>query len=94
MKRLIQEAFFHDAKLRPHVAGGQYDLFGPEDEIIMPSIWDVFIEPRWEITMHMWPISEPPEGGDALAGGMADLVNVEPGLPLLTPSVENVDGAS
>ena len=92
MEYLIKEAFLHVADLGPHVAGGQYDLLGPKDEIIMPSIWESVIEPGWEITMHMWPIPEPPEGGDALAGGMADVVIVEPGLPPPPPGGKIVDG--
>lgn len=60
MEYLIKEAFLHVADLGPHVADGQYDLLGPKDEIIMPSIWESVIEPGWEITMHMWPIPEPP----------------------------------
>lgn len=79
---MIKEAFLHVADLGPHVAEGQYDLLGPKDEIIMPSIWESVIEPGWEITMHMWPIPEPPpEGGDALAGNMENIVIVEPGVP-------------
>ncbi|KAF6223784.1 hypothetical protein HO173_013210 [Letharia columbiana] len=78
MEYLIKEAFLHVADLGPHVADGQYDLLGPKDEIIMPSIWESVVEPGWEITMHMWPIPEAPEGGDALAGAMADVVIVEP----------------
>ncbi|CAD6593138.1 MAG: hypothetical protein ASARMPRED_007081 [Alectoria sarmentosa] len=91
MEYLIKEAFLHVADLGPHVADGQYDLLGPKDEIIMPSIWESVIEPGWEITMHMWPIPEPQEGGDALEGGMADIVIVEPGLPPLPLSGKIVD---
>lgn len=79
---MIKEAFLHVADLGPHVAEGSYDLLGPKDEIIMPSIWESVIEPGWEITMHMWPIPEPPpEGGDALAVNMENVVIVEPGVP-------------
>lgn len=92
MEYLIKEAFLHVADLGPHVADGQYDLLGPKDEIIMPSIWESVVEPGWEITMHMWPIPEAPEGGDALAGAMADVVIVEPGLPPPPPSGKIVDG--
>lgn len=92
MEFLIKEAFLHVVDLGPHVADGQYDLLGPKDEIIMPSIWESVIEPGWEVTMHMWPIPEPPEGGDALAGGMADIVIVEPGLPPPPPGGKVVDG--
>ncbi len=93
MEYLIKEAFLHVNDLGPHVAGGQYDLLGPKDEIIMPSIWESVVEPGWEITMHMWPIPEPPpEGGDGLAGPMADIVIVEPGLPPPPPSGKILDG--
>ena len=61
MEYLIKEAFLHVADLGPHVAAGQYDLLGPKDEIIFPSIWESVIEPGWEITMELWPIPEPPE---------------------------------
>ncbi|CAF9938039.1 hypothetical protein IMSHALPRED_000641 [Imshaugia aleurites] len=91
MEYLIKEAFLHVADLGPHVADGHYDLLGPKDEIIMPSIWESVIEPGWEITMHMWPIPEPPPEGDALAGGMADIVIVEPGVPPPPPSGKVVD---
>ena len=74
MEHMIKGAFSHVADLGSHVADGQYDLFGPEGEIIMPSIWESVIEPGWEITMHMWPIAEPsqsPPEQNAIAGGTA-----------------------
>ena len=93
MEYLIKEAFLHVVDLGPHVADGQYDLLGPKDEIIMPSIWESVIEPGWEITMHMWPIPEPPEAGEALAGGVDDpVVIVEPGVPPPPPGGEIEDG--
>ena len=93
MEYLIKEAFLHVVDLGPHVADGQYDLLGPKDEIIMPSIWESVIEPGWEITMHMWPIPEPPEAGDAIAGNPDDpVVIAEPGVPPPPPGGENVDG--
>ena len=61
MQWLLTQAFFHTADLGPRVADGQYDLLGPEDEIIIPSIWESVIQPGWEKTMHMWPNPEPAE---------------------------------
>ena len=90
MEYLIKEAFLHVVELGPHVADGQYDLLGPKDEIIMPSIWESVIEPGWEITMHMWPIPEPPEAGDPPADD--PVVIVEPGVPPPPPGGEIVDG--
>ena len=82
MEYLIKEAFLHVADLGPHVADGQYDLLGPKDEIIMPSIWESVIEPGWEVTMHMWPIPAP----------LVDIVIMEPGQPPPPPGGKLVDG--
>ena len=90
MEYLIKEAFLHIDVIGPHVADGHYDLVGPNNEIIMPSLWEVLVEPGWHISMHMWPIPEPqeedaPDEGlaDAVTMGESDRANVEndwPGL--------------
>ena len=63
MEDLIQQAFLHVDGIGEHVAAGHYDLVGPDNEIILPRIWDVVVKPDWNITMHMWPMAEekPPE---------------------------------
>ncbi|KAL8703931.1 MAG: hypothetical protein Q9201_002881, partial [Fulgogasparrea decipioides] len=61
MDRLIRQAFLHVEVIGPHVAEGHYDLVGPNGEIILPSVWKNVIEPDWAITMHMWPMPEPPK---------------------------------
>ena len=43
------------------MAEGHYDLIGPNNEIILPGVWETVIEPDWTITMHMWPMPEPKE---------------------------------
>ena len=58
MESLITEAFLHVAILSSHVADGHFDLVGPQDEIILPSIWEAIIGPGWKISMHMWPLPE------------------------------------
>ena len=58
MKYLITEAFHHVADLGPDVADGHYDLVGPQNEIILPSIWEAVVKPGWKISMHMWPLPE------------------------------------
>ena len=60
MDYLIRQAFLHVEVIGPHVAEGHYDLVGPNGEIILPQVWETVIEPDWTITMHMWPIPEPP----------------------------------
>lgn len=60
MEDLIRQAFLHVELIGPHVAEGHYDLVGPNGEIILPQVWETMIEPDWIITMHMWPMPEPP----------------------------------
>ena len=60
MEDLIRQAFLHVEVIGPHVAEGHYDLVGPNGEIILPQVWETMIEPDWIITMHMWPMPEPP----------------------------------
>ncbi|KAL8759778.1 MAG: hypothetical protein Q9199_000502 [Rusavskia elegans] len=81
MDYLIRQAFLHVEVIGPHVADGHYDLVGPNGEIILPQVWETVIEPDWTITMHMWPIPEPPPLPDPppdAAGDPAAVVEVPP----------------
>ena len=60
MEHLIKEIFLVVPNLGLRVADGQYDLCGPQDEILSPSNWESMIKPGWEITMRMWPNPERP----------------------------------
>ena len=82
MEDLIRQAFAHIDVLGPHVAEGHYDLVGPDGEIILPQVWETMIEPDWAITMHMWPIPDPPPPGakpEKKADGPEQVVLVTPG---------------
>ena len=61
MEDLIRQAFLHVDVIGPHVVEGHYDLIGPNNEIILPGVWETVIEPDWTITMHMWPVPEKEE---------------------------------
>ena len=61
MEDLIRQAFLHVEIIGPHVAEGHYDLVGPNGEIILPQVWETMVEPDWTITMHMWPLPDPPK---------------------------------
>ena len=61
MEDLIRQAFLHIDVIGPHVHEGHYDLIGPNNEIILPGVWETVIEPDWAITMHMWPVPEKEE---------------------------------
>jgi hypothetical protein len=60
MEELIKQAFLHVDVIGPHVQQGHYDLLGPDQEIILPQVWERVVEPDWSITMHMWPIDQRP----------------------------------
>src|SRR5690242_15203661 len=61
MEELIKQAFLHVDVIGPHVHEGHYDLVGPDGEIILPQVWETMVQPDWAITMHMWPMPEPPK---------------------------------
>lgn len=91
MEYLIKEAFLHVDVYGVHVANGEYDLVGPHDEIIMKHVWEVVIQPGWEISMHMWPIPEPPPE-EALVEGLEEIVIVEEGDHPPPPPVPSATG--
>ena len=59
IESLIKETFLHVDVIGPQVAKGHYDLVGPNEEIVLPQVWDTVVEPGWTVTMHMWPLPEP-----------------------------------
>lgn len=76
MEDLIRQAFLHVEVIGPHVADGHYDLVGPNGEIILPQVWETMIEPDWAITMHMWPMPEPPKSAGPPDG--VQVIDVDP----------------
>jgi hypothetical protein len=61
MEALITQAFAHVENLADWVAAGNYDLLGPEDDIIMPEYWRETIQPDMQVTMMLWPFPEKKE---------------------------------
>ncbi|THY58157.1 hypothetical protein D6C97_04510 [Aureobasidium pullulans] len=55
---LIKQAFVHIENIGPHVADGHYHLLGPNNEIILPQVWEVVVQPGWDIKMELWPLPE------------------------------------
>ncbi|KAH8896957.1 hypothetical protein GQ53DRAFT_601959, partial [Thozetella sp. PMI_491] len=45
MEDLIKQAFLHVDRIGPHVQEGEYDLIGPNGEIILPCVWEKAIQP-------------------------------------------------
>jgi hypothetical protein len=61
MESLIKQAFAHVDVVGAHVQEGHYDLMSPAGEIVLPQVWDMMVEPGWEVSMHMWPVPETPK---------------------------------
>lgn len=59
MEGLIKQAFLHVDTVGPHVMEGHYDLIGPDNEIILPQVWEVVVKPGWEVMMELWPLPDP-----------------------------------
>ncbi|TVY75982.1 hypothetical protein LSUE1_G005074 [Lachnellula suecica] len=49
------QAFLPVETIGPRVLAGQFDL-------VLPQVWELLIEPDWDVTMHMWPMLAPPRG--------------------------------
>jgi hypothetical protein len=60
METLIRQAFVNIERIGPHVANGHYHLLGPNGEIILPQVWDIVVQPGWDIKMQMWPLPPDP----------------------------------
>ncbi|KEQ81127.1 hypothetical protein M438DRAFT_253216, partial [Aureobasidium pullulans EXF-150] len=45
MEALIKQAFVNIEHIGPHVANGHYHLLGPNNEIILPQVWEVVVQP-------------------------------------------------
>lgn len=68
MRALINDAFDPvGGEIGRDVLDGRYDLFGPDEKIIIPKLWDLVIQPGWEIKMTLWPSSK-----DAVDAVMVD----------------------
>lgn len=78
MEELIKQAFLHVDVIGPHVQAGHYDLLGPDQEIILPQVWDKVIEPDWAITMVMWPMDRARPAGPPGMHAMPGHPNVRP----------------
>ena len=58
MRDLISQAFQYVETLGPLAREGRYYLLGPVGERLEPESWEMAVEGRWKIEMHMWPMRE------------------------------------
>ncbi|KAK6002065.1 hypothetical protein QM012_001703 [Aureobasidium pullulans] len=69
METLIRQAFVNIERIGPHVANGHYHLLGPNNEIILPQVWDIIVQPGWDIKMQLWPLPPDPHDDKVPPGG-------------------------
>ena len=55
MEDLIYNISLRVKPIEQAVKAGCYDLVSPNNEIILPQVWQETIKPDWTITMVMWP---------------------------------------
>lgn len=59
IEELINQAFPVDDFYGLQVRQGHYSLAGPDNDIILPQVWESAVQADWTITMNFWD-SEPP----------------------------------
>ena len=57
MERLITQHCVDVENLNSNAQEGHYDLIGPDDEIILPQVWETMIKPDTLVEMRMWPMA-------------------------------------
>ncbi|KAJ4009496.1 hypothetical protein NW752_009086 [Fusarium irregulare] len=57
MEQKIKEALGQHEVLGSHILNGEYDVIGPTGSIIMPNCWRFVVEPGWDVTLIIPPIS-------------------------------------
>jgi hypothetical protein len=60
MESLIHEAFLHTKSIGKQVVDVNYDLIGPDNEVISPQVWETMVKPNMSVSMHMRSMPEPP----------------------------------
>jgi hypothetical protein len=96
MEILIRQAFVNIERIGPHVASGHYHLLGPNGEIILPQVWDIVVQPGWDIKMQMWPLPPDPleaKVNSGIGGFSPDIIPVMVRPPRSSRSRPQVSGS-
>lgn len=64
MVELMQQSFTGDANGKggqdlKDIKDGKYHLVGPDNQVILPLLWEHLVEPGWKISMKMWDSNVP-----------------------------------
>ena len=88
MEQKIKEALGQHEVLGSQILNGQYDVIAPTGSIIMPNCWRFVIEPGWDVTLIIQPIStkgraKPPADSQPQIGKNVKspkIVSLDPGV--------------
>lgn len=69
LDNLIQEAFGHVREYRPMVEKGCYSISHVTGEVILPSTWELFVQPGLEIDMTVYADRNESSGKAMMRGG-------------------------
>jgi hypothetical protein len=90
MSKFIERKFPQNipqtAQVSSQVHGGQFDLIGPDGDVIAPDFWEELIEPGWTVTMNLWPLhmtAEVIDDSQPSSTGAAEQNSSEPELKRL-----------
>lgn len=61
MEEHLRQVFIISKTIGPQIAQSRFYILGPDGDIILPQFWDMLVEPDWNVTLDIWPISEPQE---------------------------------
>jgi hypothetical protein len=59
MQYLIEQAFLNIEDIGSRVAKSEYDLINSDGAVIIPHLWETFVEPDMLVTMQVWPPPSP-----------------------------------
>jgi len=59
MHYLIEQAFLNIEGIGSRITKGEYDLINSDGAVIIPHLWETFVEPDMLVTMQMWPPPSP-----------------------------------
>lgn len=74
MEGLIKRAFLDVEVLGPQVQRGEFNLIGPNGNLLIPRTWEKDIQPGFEVTMVLWPDNDYMGGHSSGSNGIRGYV--------------------
>jgi hypothetical protein len=59
MQYILEQAFLNIEGIGSRIAKAEYDLVNSDGAVIIPHLWETFVEPDMLVKVHLWPNSSP-----------------------------------